>query len=311
MHALSKKLYYDVMKSGQEDTILESVGMEGETANEASPRPTTDVGCSTRTHRKTYAVQTQWSPSDKNFRNEYTNTENDTEGSIASRYIAVQKTACCANLAINRARSVQTSSVGCQNSLAETPQKSLSDRKTQVSQKVVEVRGFQLEKRGFAQHTLSTVKRPIEIPARAAAARAGPAPGPAPSRTPLLTPARTPARASSRITARSPARTPAPAPSLPISQPATIRAYDTKSTRTERTQLLEVTTMTEYDTVERGHETCNCEEYLPIPCKRGLTACRNFTLGTAEFRRSQNEQNSTKLIGGCRVPVTKNQKCRL
>uniref|UniRef100_A0A2A4JDB0 Uncharacterized protein n=1 Tax=Heliothis virescens TaxID=7102 RepID=A0A2A4JDB0_HELVI len=274
MHALSKKLYYDVMKSGQEDTILESDVMDEECEYAESPKSTSDVGCFARTHTKSYAVQTQWSRSDKNFRNECTTT-NDEESSIASRDIAVHLTANCADLAINRVRSVQTSPVSCQKilpeavhtsaedaqkisaesaqcSYPESAQRVLTDKNTLIGQKVVEVRGFQLEKKGFAQASRS-------VPGRVH------------------------------------------------------RIRDTKWTKTEQSQYRECTTNTACITKEeKGHDACNCDqEYYTIPCNRGLTACRNFTLGTAEFRRGQNEQCNTKLIAGCRVPVAKNQKCRL
>lgn len=76
MDALSKKHFYDIIKCSQEDTILESDPEfdpeSGDTAN-----PTSDVGCNTRTRRKSLAIQTTFNRKCNNFRNESTSTNLD------------------------------------------------------------------------------------------------------------------------------------------------------------------------------------------------------------------------------------------
>lgn len=64
-------------------------------------------------------------------------------------------------------------------------------------------------------------------------------------------------------------------------------------------------------TLEAGHQTeqmCFCHDLVDLPCKRGVTACHAFTLGTTEARRIHNENSRSKLIGGFRVPVCKGHK---
>ena len=73
MHALSKKHYYDVLKTAQEDTIIES-DLSDENCERAL---TSEVGCYARAHLKSNIVQTHYTRANKNFRNEYTATSDD------------------------------------------------------------------------------------------------------------------------------------------------------------------------------------------------------------------------------------------
>lgn len=81
MHALSKKHYYDVIKSTQEDTILESDISIEDCKQEGNP--TSDVGCYARSHLKSNSVQTCWYRNNKNFRNQCTITSEKDSGMVA------------------------------------------------------------------------------------------------------------------------------------------------------------------------------------------------------------------------------------
>ncbi|CAH1647810.1 unnamed protein product [Spodoptera littoralis] len=145
MHALSKKHFYDVMKGSQEDTILE-YNSDDENENydvDIEAKSTSDVGCFTRCHTKSYGVQTQWSRNNKNFRNEYTNTsdvlsESTLPNSDTSRYIAIHRSLSCEDIAVSRIRSAQTS-----GPITYSTTYSKNDVCVEA------VTGVQLQKRGF------------------------------------------------------------------------------------------------------------------------------------------------------------------
>ncbi|CAH0578286.1 unnamed protein product [Chrysodeixis includens] len=113
MHALSKKLCYDVMKSGREDTIIESVSENNCFDDELNPKCNKEVGCFVRAHMKSNAIQTQLIRNCKNFRHDSTNTsEFDKElkllKSPLSRILSIHSS--CEDLSISQVQGVQTSS---------------------------------------------------------------------------------------------------------------------------------------------------------------------------------------------------------
>ncbi|XP_026730487.1 uncharacterized protein LOC113495767 [Trichoplusia ni] len=214
MHALSKKLYYDVMKSGQEDTIIESDSENDCYEYQHSPKCNKEVGCFVRAHMKSNAIQTQLIRNYKNFRHDSTNTnELDKEMKLLksplSRILSIHRSISCEDLSISRVHGVQTSS-----SLELTP------TPIRCYNKGVDLYG--------------------------------------------------------------------------------VRVYSNKSGHS--TRHADKCSTAECEQSDKCEETCHCK-FCHVPRNRGLAACRTFTLGTLQFRRSQRENRKTKMIGGCHVPV--------
>lgn len=228
MHALSKKHYYDVMKTAQEDTIIES-DLSVEIHERA---PTSQVGCYARAHLKSNAIQTHYTRANKNFRNEYTATSDDSARSLDSPFnrgrYSIRHNRSYEDLANIRNRS---------SPFTGSPHNHwyplLNSHKAVIVEHAVN-----------CIECLQRRKNRLEIESTA----------------------------------------------------ITNQMCTDKSTQCECLQCKMI--------------NCNCAEYQYIPCHRGLAACRTFTLGTAEARRLQNAHCGTKLIGGCRVPVSKNYKSR-
>lgn len=221
MHALSKKLYYDVLKGGLEDTILESDSEDEDYEQGDTSRSTSEVGCFARIHTKSNAMQTQWSHNGKNFRHEFTNTSDAKflkRPRASSRVFAIHRSVSYEDIAVSRVRGAQTTS--------SVVPKICSNKSVAVD---------------FFDSQVDNISTTAHMPF------------------------------SSRV---------------------------------------DGCVNTECKKSDKCEETCICDDYDFVPCNKGFAACRNFTLGTAEFRRVQKENCKTKLIGGCRVPVCKNNKSR-